>query len=81
MDEIVNLGLSAFTGKKGGYQCSLCGKASKNARLFKSEVAITAHLKDYHKILVDEIEGHRDVEGDGDEAEGDGGGGGDEVEV
>ena len=78
MDAVASLGLSAITGRKGGFQCSFCsgGKAgSKKARLFKSEVAIAAHIQDYHKILGDEIvvaEGDRTVVVGG-EAEGEGG--------
>ena len=90
MDAVASLGLSAFTGRKGGFQCSLCsgGKAgSKKARLFKSEAAIAAHIQDYHKIVGDEIvvaEGDRTVvvggEAEGEEGDEEGGDG-DEDEV
>lgn len=55
MDYIVNLGLSAFAGagKKGGFQCVFCDKKNK---LFKSELAMSAHLKDYHKIHIEVVD-------------------------
>ena len=54
MDHIMNMGLSEFAGagRTGGFLCIFCGKKNK---LFKSQVAMTAHLKDYHKVHIDEV--------------------------